>query len=158
MFVRKKKNRSASVGIVIVDKIDGTYREIKSFGASSDIVELLKLEKQASDWISQYGGQQTVNFDETAQVVAEARKTIFRIERSLQHAPQAILNHIYDSIGFGGIDENILRNLVIARICQPLSKVATVEKHRRLARLIWKSTNCCIHLETGDRICMLFIK
>lgn len=127
MFVRKKKNRSGSVSIVVVNKSDGTYREIKSFGASSDIGEIKNLEKQASDWISKYGGQQEIDFDETAQVVAEVRKTISRIERSLQNAPQTILNRIYDSIGFGEIDDNILRNLVIARICQPQSKVATVE-------------------------------
>lgn len=127
MFVRKKKNRSGSVSIVIVDKSDGTYREIKSFGAGSAISEIKELEKQASDWIARYGGQQQLDFDETEQAVTEVRKTVSRIERSLQNTPQTILNRIYDSIGFNQINDNILRNLVIARICQPLSKVATVE-------------------------------
>lgn len=127
MFVRKKKNRSGSVSIVIVDKSDGTYREVKSFGASSDVAEILKLEKCASDWISRYGGQQLLDFDESEQAVVEIRKTISRVERSLQNAPQSILSRIYDNIGFQETGDEILRNLVIARVCEPLSKVATVE-------------------------------
>lgn len=68
-----------------------------------------------------------MDFNETTQAVAEIRQTISRIERSLQNVPQTILNRIYDSIGFNQVDDAILRNLVIARVCQPQSKVATVE-------------------------------
>jgi hypothetical protein len=59
--------------------------------------------------------------------INETRNTISRIERTIQNAPQSILNRIYDSIGFGAIGDDILRHLVVARVCQPLSKVATVE-------------------------------
>ena len=48
MFVRKKKNRSGSVSIVVFDKSDGIYREIKSFGSSSDILEIANLQKEAA--------------------------------------------------------------------------------------------------------------
>ncbi len=40
---------------------------------------------------------------------------------------QLLLNGIYDSIGFNAIEDDILRQLVIARISQPLSKSATVD-------------------------------
>ncbi len=49
------------------------------------------------------------------------------IERTLQNAPQVILGHVYDRIGFNAIGDDILRHLAIARVCQPMSKVATVE-------------------------------
>lgn len=78
-------------------------------------------------WGPKYGGQQALDFDETAQVVSEVPKTISRIEHSLQNAPQTILNRIYDIIGLDKIDDDILCNLVIARICQPQNKVSTVE-------------------------------
>lgn len=127
MFVRRKKNRSGSVSIVVVDKSRGRYREIKSFGSATDLSMIEELERAASDWISKYEGQQTFDFSETDMALQEVRKTISRIERTLQNSPQVILNRIYDSIGFNEIDDNILRNLVIARICQPMSKAATVE-------------------------------
>lgn len=38
-----------------------------------------------------------------------------------------LLSRIYDDIGFNGIKDEILRHLVIARICQPMSKAATVD-------------------------------
>lgn len=127
MFVRKKRNRSGSTSIVVVDKSDGIYREVKSFGASSDTDEIDSLYREASAWISKYGGQQLFDFDETQKAITETRNTISRIERTIQNAPQSILNRIYDSIGFGAIGDDILRHLVVARVCQPLSKVATVE-------------------------------
>ena len=127
MFVRKKRNRSGSISVVVVDKSSGTYREVKSLGTSSDTVEIARLHKEAFDWISKYGGQQLLDFDETAKVIVETKNTISRIERTLQNAPQTILNRIYDDIGFSAIGDDILRHLVVARVCQPLSKVATVE-------------------------------
>lgn len=127
MFVRKKRNRSGSTSIVVVDKSNGIYREVKSFGASSDADEIGSLSREASAWISKYGGQQLFDFDETQKAITETRNTISRIERTLQNAPQSILNRVYDSIGFGAIGDDILRHLVVARVCQPLSKVATVE-------------------------------
>ena len=36
-----------------------------------------------------------------------------------------ILNKVYDAVGFDAISDDVLRNLVIARICQPGSKMAT---------------------------------
>ena len=41
------------------------------------------------------------------------------IERTLQNAPQVILGHVYDRIGFNAIGDDILRHLAIARVCQP---------------------------------------
>ena len=43
------------------------------------------------------------------------------------NGPQQILNQVYDSIGFNRIRDEVLRHLVIARICQPLSKSATAD-------------------------------
>ena len=34
MFVRKKKNRSGSVSIVVVDKSRGRFREVRQFGVA----------------------------------------------------------------------------------------------------------------------------
>ena len=126
MFVRKKKNRSGTVSVVIADKSSGKFKELKTIGVSSDSDEIARLEIKARQWIDEYSGQLTLDFDENAQALQEVKSTIARIERTLQNMPQFILGHIYDRIGFGAIGDSILRHLVIARICHPQSKVATV--------------------------------
>lgn len=125
MFVRKKKNRSGTVSVVVADKSSGKFKELKTIGVSSAPDEIACLEAKARQWIDEYSGQQTLEFDENTQALREARNTIARIERTLQNTPQVILGHIYDRIGFGEIGDSILRHLVIARVCHPQSKVAT---------------------------------
>ena len=49
------------------------------------------------------------------------------VERTLQNAPQVILERVYERIGFNAVGDDILRHLAIARVCQPMSKAATVE-------------------------------
>ena len=44
----------------------------------------------------------------------------------LLNGPFLILERIYDSIGFNRIDDDMLRDLSIARVCEPMSKLATV--------------------------------
>lgn len=126
MFVRKKKNRSGTVSVFVTDKSRGKFRELKTIGVSSDSDEIARLEAKARQWIDEYSGQQALDFDESAKALQEAKNTVARIERTLQNTPQVILGRIYDIIGFGAIGDSILRHLVIARVCHPQSKVATV--------------------------------
>ena len=49
------------------------------------------------------------------------------IDSLLINGHRLILDQVYDSIGFNEIPDEILRNLVVARISQPMSKRATVE-------------------------------
>ena len=57
MFVRKKKNRSGTTSVVIVDKSSHQFRELKTIGVSSDektIAELYQSGKKmdSSQWRS----------------------------------------------------------------------------------------------------------
>ena len=45
----------------------------------------------------------------------------------LINGTRLLLNQVYDSIGFDRIPDEILRHLVIARVSQPRSKLATVD-------------------------------
>lgn len=47
------------------------------------------------------------------------------IESAMINGTQFILDMIYDAVGFNAIDDDVLRNLVLARICQSGSKMAT---------------------------------
>ena len=125
--MRRKRNRSGSITVVVVDKSKGKYREIKVFGTSKDPAEVDRYALEASRWISGFGGQQELDFSESARALAGVKGALALVERTTLDAPQAILNRVYDRIGFNAIGDDILRHLAIARVCQPMSKTATVE-------------------------------
>ena len=138
MFVRKKRNRSGTTSVSVVFKNGGVFKEVHHLGSSSDPDEIQRMCNEGREWISRYGGQQQIDFEEkwreeqswaaaTAQAIAEYKETLSRVERTTLDAPQTILNRVYDRIGFDAIEDDILRHLVIARVCQPMSKTATVE-------------------------------
>lgn len=129
MFVRKKKNRSGRVSVVVVSKSGGQYKEVKTIGVSSDVDEIEHLYKQGLVWIKQNSGQDDL-FDKVEQVAFEQNAVDYffdNVESVLLNGPQQILDPVYKSIGFDKINDTILKHLVISRICQPSSKVATVE-------------------------------
>lgn len=127
MFVRKKRNRSGSVSIVVIDKSRGKYKEIKNFGVASSDEEADLLYAKACNWVHHYGGQLSIDFDGTDKKVTDISYAISHISKLLQNGPQLILSKVYDSIGFDNIGDDILRHLVIARVCQPQSKLATAD-------------------------------
>jgi transposase len=49
------------------------------------------------------------------------------IENILLNGTQLILNQVFKLIGFDTIDDDVLKHLVIARLCQPSSKSGTVD-------------------------------
>ena len=49
------------------------------------------------------------------------------IDTILLNVAKLIIDKVYDSIGFNKIEDETLRQLVVARLCQPMSKMATVE-------------------------------
>jgi transposase len=52
---------------------------------------------------------------------------IDNIENILLNGTQLVLNQVFKIIGFNAIDDDILKHLVIARLCQPSSKAGTVD-------------------------------
>lgn len=128
MFVRKKKNRSGTTSVVVVRKSHGHYKEIKTFGTSSSPEEIEQLCVKASDWIKSFGGQQELDFeDKKNRELEDTERFISNIDNVLINGTQLLLDKVYDSIGFNQIPDEFLRHLVIARVSQPMSKLATVE-------------------------------
>lgn len=138
MFVRKKRNRSGTTSVSVVFKRAGSFKEVHHVGSSADPDEIQRMYNEGCEWIARYGGQQLIDFDEkrraeqvlameTAHTIAGVRDALSLVERTTLDAPQTILNRVYDRIGFNAIEDKILRHLVIARVCQPMGKTATVE-------------------------------
>ena len=129
MFIRRKKNRSGSTSIVVIDKSRGKFREVKTTGTTTDSSALEKLYVEGKRWIATFLGERDLFVEgrrrqEEEQVV---ECLLGNIENILLNGTQLILNRVFKLVGFDRIDDDILKHLVVSRICQPRSKVATVD-------------------------------
>lgn len=128
MFVRKKINRSGTISVVVVNKTDGKFTEIRKFGIARSDEEADILFRKAKEWIRSYGGQREINFDDRrGKELEETARVVGNMDSVLINGTQLLLDQVYDSIGFNRIPDEILRHLVIARVSQPRSKLATVD-------------------------------
>lgn len=129
MYVRRKSNRSGSTSIVVIEKHNGKCRYLKTIGVSSDPKELDDLYLQGKQWISEQKGERDMFLEHTKKIEEKAvvEGLLNKIEHILLNGTQLILNPVYQNIGFDKINDDILKHLVISRICQPQSKVATVD-------------------------------
>jgi transposase len=129
MFLRKKKNRSGTTSIVVVEKCKGIYREIQTIGTSRNNSEIDSLYHQGKRWISKHLGEQDIfeEYDKTLEEMQVTEYLLSNVENILLNGVQLILNNVFKLTGFDQIEDTIFRQLVIARLCQPMSKSSTVE-------------------------------
>ena len=98
MFVRKKRNRTGTISVVVVDKRHG-YKEVKNFGVVSTEEEADVLCASAREWIQTNSGQLLIDFGcDTiqAQELEEAHRAFANIDSVFMNALQLILNPIYE--------------------------------------------------------------
>jgi len=98
-------------------------------GTSADATEVAEFVEQGKAWIRRQNAMPDM-FDkyDLEKVERESVENFFsNIENILLNGTRLILNRVYGSIGFDRINDAILRDLAVARICQPRSKAATVE-------------------------------
>jgi transposase len=129
MFVRKKKNPSGVISIQIIDKTKGKYKVLKTIGSSSNAIEIEYLYLQGKKWIlTQTGKCDMFALQEQQREEKQVTDCLLNnIENILLNGTQLILNHAFKIVGFDTIDDDILKHLVTARLCQPSSKSGTVD-------------------------------
>ena len=129
MFVRKKKNRSSSTSVVVVDKSRGIFHELQTIGISSDEKAISELYLQGKKWIASRKGERDmfVLYDQQQEEKQATDYLLNNIENILLNGTQLILNQVYRLVGFDAIEDDILKQLVISRLCQPSSKAGTVD-------------------------------
>lgn len=129
MFIRKKKNPSGIISVQVIDKSKGKYHVVKTIGSSADASTIELLYLKGKKWISSYLGEQDI-FETHDKAVEERQVTEYllsNVENILLNGVQLILNKVFKLTGFDSIEDEIFRQLVIARLSQPMSKAATVE-------------------------------
>jgi transposase len=126
MFLRKKRNSSGSVSVQIISKSSGAYKVLKTIGSSCKEDEIQNLV---------YLGNQELErlFNQPKLFISKSDVVVEQVFSALSNAsirtvgPEIIFGKIYDSIGFGALQEELFRHLVIARLAFPLSKLKTIE-------------------------------
>jgi transposase len=127
MFVRQKPNKSGSVSVQVIDRSDG-YRVVKSIGTARDPAEVARLVELGELFIKRQSGQYDL-FPEDQHDTA----VILDFVNTLHNAsirtvgPELVFGRLFDEIGFNAIPERLFRDIVIARLVYPTSKLKTVD-------------------------------
>jgi transposase len=124
MFVRKKKNPSGVISVQVIDKSSGKYVVRKTVGSSKDVFKVEQLVSLANQWIHDHIGQEALDFTNHEQVT---RTVLDRISGITISGVELLLGRIFDEIGFGQIDSDLFRPLVLSRIESPSSKLRTTD-------------------------------
>lgn len=132
MFVRKKRNKSGSVSIQIIDKTNG-YKVIQTVGVADNLDEIERLWQKGLHIIHRaaQGQQQLFSMQTEADMVVEN----FVEDLSNAHVrtigPELIFGTLFDRLGFDAIEDDLFRHIVIARLAYPTSKLKTVDYLQR---------------------------
>ena len=113
MFVRKRRNRSGTTSVVVVDKSSGRFKELTTIGVASTSEEIAALEAKAQRWIDHYGGQQAFDFEESAKAMEEIHRTISMIERTL--TKDKVYKELERTLRVMGIGMSVDKVLFIAK-------------------------------------------
>lgn len=124
MYLRKKINPSGVISIQVIDKSTGRYKMIETIGSSSDAKELAKLVFQGEEWIKSRIGQLEFDFTDEKHI---AEQFLDNIEQITVHGTELLFGQILDQIGFNNIPDLLFRQLVIARLSFPVSKLKTTD-------------------------------
>lgn len=77
MFVRKKINRSGSISVEVVSKLQGKFIEVKKFGVGKSDEEAEELFQKAQLWLRAHDGQQELDFnDRKGKELEEAERVV----------------------------------------------------------------------------------
>ena len=134
MYIKRKKNRSGSISVVVAEKRKGKYTELITIGVAKHQSEVCLYEAKARDWIELERKRRQPQLDLFEERQNECDAEILSVEQMLSNITNIsingcdlILDRVFDNIGFNRIEDDIFRKLVKARLSYPASKAATVE-------------------------------
>jgi len=132
MFVRKKKNKSGSISVQIVDKSNG-YKVVKTIGSTKDPEKVKKLVDSGWNTIKSSNGKQPKLFTPQSREELAIESFLGELNNAQIHTigPELIFGTLFDRIGFNAINQELFRHIVITRLAYPTSKLKTVDYLRR---------------------------
>lgn len=134
VFIRKLKSPNGKTYVQVVDKSKGQYKVLKSFGCFVDESSKGKLLNKAQEWIDLQRGLQEFDFSDTDEIVEKFFNSITSVKRV---GYDLLLGRIFNEIGFNRIEDGYFRELVLARIAFPKSKLKSTEYLYRYKQISW---------------------
>lgn len=126
VFLQKLKYRSGSTSVQIISRAHGKYKVVKTIGSGHTEQEIQKLWFLGKQEIERLSAQSQIFISEQDILVEQAMASLANASiRTV--GSELVFGKLYDHIGFGQIQEELFRHLVIARLAFPLSKLKTVE-------------------------------
>jgi len=127
MFIRQKRNKSGRISVQVIDKSNG-YRVVKTLGAASDPDEIERLVALGKVFIERQSGQYSLfPQDEHDNAVVLDFVSTLKNTSIRTVGPELIFGRLFDEIGFDAIPEPMFREIVVARLVYPTSKLKTVD-------------------------------
>lgn len=124
MYVRKKKNKSGVISIQVIDKSSGKYKLKRTIGSSSNAQEVEDFFREGQQWIRDHQRQFEIDFQDEKQLFSSF---ISGIQQVTVIGTDLLLGKIFNQIGFDQVKDDLFRQLVLARLCFPVSKLRTVD-------------------------------
>lgn len=122
MRIREVKTGSGKRAVQVVSKREGKLTVHKHIGTFESAAQKTALNEQAKSYIQSSSGQTSI-FD----LLNTISPTDIKITDSKPLFTYQLLSVIYDKIGFGNYNDQVLKDLIIARVCYPASKLETQE-------------------------------
>jgi len=151
MFVSKSKNRSGSISVRVMEKRDGRNVLIRSFGASTDEEEVACMMAAAEEYVLRKTGRFYNLFNPVPQVSIDEFLSLLSNSQISVIGPELVFGQLYDKIGFGQINDEMFRHLVISRLASPGSKLHTVDYLLRYRGVSYDINKMYRHL---DKLCL----
>lgn len=157
LLVRKVKTASGATAVQIAHTKRGVQRIIEHLGSAHSDAELAVLVQVAREKIA--AGQQS--FDLDALMPAAAPVTAAPVVTgSRSRLLWQVLCDAYERIGFDAIGDETFKQLVLARLIEPTSKIATLRVMEELGlpglpslRTIWRTLARSIEHDWRDIAC-----
>ena len=144
MFIRKKPNSSGKVSVQVIDKSSGRYKVVYTAGSSDNSFEINQLVIKAQAWIKSNQGSLELDFTNYSN---QAQQVLDNIESIHRKGYELLLGRLFDQIGFAQITDPIFRELVIARIAFPKSKLKTTQYLYRYQQIQWSEDQVYRYLD-----------
>lgn len=134
VFIRKLKSPNGRTYVQVVDKSNGKYMVLRSFGSFSTKTEEDILVAKAKQWINFKLGTAEFDFSNSDVYLEQFFNSITSMKRV---GYDLLLGKIFDEIGFNKIKDEYFRELVLARLSFPKSKLKTTEYLFRYKDIDW---------------------
>ena len=127
MFLRRKANNSGSISVQVINKGTGRYRVIKSFGVGITETEVIRLEENARQYIREQTGTNRSLFEYEDEIRLNDFVSNISNSQIKVIGPEIIFGTLYDRIGYGSLNNELFKHLVVTRLFNPGSKLKTID-------------------------------